>query len=240
MKNLLIFLILFTGCGKSEEQVAPNPSRPELQNQITDSYKFYQSFIAQGVPTIPLEDALNYYEDNLDKFTNKRYISIADYTINSKNRRFFLLDMQTGEVQKEQVSHGSGAVNTGMQKMNFGDPDHDGMLDRCVHYSSRARHPRVNMTRPGFMITSRTYKSSKDFPRIGYKNHNAMKLIGLEQRNDDALRNGVVMHEATYNVDGKLMGRSWGCPAFVPTKGADIFLKIKGGSLFYSYAPQCD
>jgi hypothetical protein len=35
------------------------------------------------------------------------------------------------------------------------------------------------------------------------------------------------------------MGRSYGCPAFAPKKGAPLMAKMQGGSLFYAYAPVC-
>ena len=48
------------------------------------------------------------------------------------------------------------------------------------------------------------------------------------------------MHQADYNQDGKAtMGRSYGCPAFVPDHGGPIMTKIQMGSLFYGFAPVC-
>jgi hypothetical protein len=239
-KVLALSSILFLiSCGDDNSQTQPG-STGGIDTLRGDAYKFYSAFLAAGVPTKPLEDALAFYEDNQEIIKNKSYITIADYSQSSIKNRFYLLNMDNGQVNSIQVSHGSGAVREGLQVVKYGDPDHDGFLDRCRHYSSSAAHPYLNMTRAGFMLTAHTYRSSKDFPNIGYKNHNAMKLIGLEDRNEDALRNGVVMHEATYNTRGSIMGRSWGCPAFVPGEGGPIINKIKDGSLYYSYAPQCD
>jgi hypothetical protein len=48
------------------------------------------------------------------------------------------------------------------------------------------------------------------------------------------------MHEAKYNSGGDaVMGRSNGCPAFIPGRGAPIVAKLQGGSLQYHYVPQC-
>ena len=204
-----------------------------------DAFSHYQKFLDAGVPETPLREALEYYEDHQSKIKNKKYISIADYSQRSNKKRFYLLNMNDGSVVKEKVSHGSGKVSG----RSWGDPDHDGYIDRCIHPSSSpAKHDYQNMTRVGFMLTSWTYRSGQKFPVMLKNGHNAMKLVGLESKNKDAFKNGVVMHEASYNRAGNktYMGRSWGCPAFVPGKGAKIISKIKDGSLFYSYAPKCD
>lgn len=201
----------------------------------SDSYKFFKKFREQGVPEGPLRLALDYFEKNKAKFPNQNFISIADYSQNSRNKRFYMLDMRTGKVLKEQVSHGSGKVNG----VNHGDPNHDGMLDRCVHTNGSTR----NMTRPGFFKTANPYRSSQSFPLVGkHKNnsYNGLRLIGLEDRNKDALDSGVVMHEANYNRKGNTMGRSFGCPAFAPGVAKNIFPNIMEGSLFYAHAPQCN
>lgn len=199
------------------------------------AYRFLDKFLQQGVPEKPLRKALSYFKKNKSKFSNKNYISIADYSQNSKNKRFYMLDMRTGRVLKEQVSHGSG--NSGGKKL--GDPNHDGMLDRCTHSNGS----RTNMTRPGFFKTANPYMSGQNFPVVGRNNgssYNGLRLKGLENRNKDALSRGVVMHEAYYNKEGAVMGRSYGCPAFIPGKAKNIFPRIKGGSLFYAHVPQCE
>ena len=51
-----------------------------------------------------------------------------------------------------------------------------------------------------------------------------MRLIGLSPGvNSSAFSDGYVMHEAKYNAGGNaIMGRSNGCPAFVPGHGAPL------------------
>jgi hypothetical protein len=216
-------------------------------------FKYYDKFISQGVPKTPLLDALRYFEKNQSKFENKNVISIADYSVNSKNKRFYLIDMKTGKVTKEVVAHGSGKRNG----VRAGDPDHDGMLDKCVHakpdccqqkpgstgYKSCVLNKKCheNMTRVGFMKINNPYTSSQNFPVIDSAGNNGIRIEGLEERNFEANGQGVVMHERWYvRGEGSVQGRSFGCPAFPPGKGAPLFKKIKGGSLYYSYAPQCN
>jgi hypothetical protein len=65
-------------------------------------------------------------------------------------------------------------------------------------------------------------------------------MIGLTPGvNNEALGDGVVMHEAKYNSASGIMGRSHGCPAFVPGRGKPLMDKLRGGGLFYGYAPMC-
>ncbi|MBT7609688.1 MAG: hypothetical protein HN576_08020 [Bacteriovoracaceae bacterium] len=221
-------------------------------------FKFYDKFLSQGVAKKPLEDALKYFKENQDKFENKNVISIADYSLNSKNKRFYLLDMKTGKVTKEVVAHGSGKRDG----IRVGDPDHDGMLDKCLHegpacclmtpsspgYNAstfnecvQTNNCRQNMTRTGFMKVKNPYPSGQNFPALDSAGNNGVRIEGLEWRNRDAGSKGVVFHERWYvRGEGSLQGRSFGCPAFPPDKGAPLLKKMKGGSLYYSYAPQCN
>ncbi len=197
----------------------------------------YKSFLDKGVPEVPLLQALTYYSNRKSYFSNERYISIADYSQNSRKERFYLLDLTNGEVSKDKVSHGSGRSERGTE----GDQNHDGMVDKCTN----AAGSRKNMTRPGFFKTGdlefSEHLASSGSPRFFKgKNFNKMTLIGLSSTNEDALGSGVVMHEASYNEGGDaVMGRSYGCPAFVPGKGGAIVKKISQGSLYYSYVPVC-
>ena len=198
---------------------------------------YYQGFLKAGVPKEPLQQALKFYTQK--QFSNDRYVSIADYTQSSTKKRFYLLDLETGVVQQEKVSHGSGAQNG----KKYGDINHDGMLDACQRHGNR-----TNMTRVGFFSTAELYfsfnhdskKGRTGWPDIQESGtrYNGLRLKGLSSSNKESYTRGVVMHEANYNKRTK-MGRSYGCPAFVPTKGKTIMHKIKEGSLFYAYAPQC-
>ncbi|MFG1494817.1 murein L,D-transpeptidase catalytic domain-containing protein [Halobacteriovorax sp. ZH4_bin.1] len=219
--------------------------------------QFYERFLDQGVPIEALKQSLLYYKENKSKFKNKNYITIADYSQNSKHKRFFLLDMKTGEVKNYKVSHGSGKV----RGVTYADAtitdsgrvtrasNHVGRLIRCrVPARAKPKHDQWAMTRPGFFKTGEFYMSSSHDERVkgqrGWptfrtsgRNYNGMRLDGLSKGvNDKARSQGVVMHEAYYNR-GNIMGRSFGCPAFVPGEGREIMEKINNGSLYYSYVP---
>lgn len=234
-----------------------------------DICSLYKKFAAKGVPAVPLKQVLFFYKNHQSQITNKKYVSFGDYSQRSNKRRFYLLDMQTGNVQMEKVSHGSGSVGggrksgfkrrapkktgkrssveaktyRGLASITMADPDNDGMIDRCTHpASSPYRGTSKNMTRPGFYLTrgyafSPNHKSK--WPWLG-KGVNKVILNGLSPSNSEALSAGVVMHGAFYNRGGDvIMGKSFGCPAFVPDRAVAITSKIYSGSLFYAYVPQC-
>ena len=115
-------------------------------------------------------------------------------------------------------------------------PNHDGMLDACQY-----REDQTNMTRVGFFRTAELYLSSQKWPtfsRNGKGKYSGMRMDGLSKTNKHTRKRAVVMHEADYNQH-RIMGRSFGCPAFRPSEGRAIMNRIREGSLFYAYAPQC-
>lgn len=210
-----------------------------------EACEHYDKFKKSGIDDKALKQALLYYQNNKDNLPNKRWVSVADYSLRSDKKRFYMLDMQTGKVIREKVSHGSGHQN-GKKK---GDLRHNGHLDKCHDNGNR-----TNMTRPGFFKTAEFYRSvshtdikvyngqkMREWPYIDNSNRtNAMRLDGLSPGiNDHARRRGVVMHGAWYNDIMSIMGRSYGCPAFQSDKAPEVLNRIKNGSLFYSYTPQC-
>jgi hypothetical protein len=222
----------------------------EKENTMCETLKYFTS---EGVPRRPLEHALTYYFANKDKLKNQRFISIADYSQRSTKNRFYLLDLVELTVSKYKVSHGSGSRGG----IKYGDPNHDGHIDKCEHNGSR-----TNMTRPGFFKTAELYLSTgtnsshiekknsagvvvKGWPYLSSsKKLNALRLDGLSPGiNTNARANGVVMHGSWYNnkeVTGSdIMGRSYGCPAFSTNAAQSVLPKINGGSLYYSYVPKC-
>ncbi len=209
--------------------------------------RYFNSWVNQGVPRDALKQALTYYQSNKSSFSNQRYLSIADYSQHSGNKRFYLLDLSNGSVTKEHVSHGSGYSRS--EGVNRGDAAHDGMIDRCTQRNGT----RTNMTRVGFFRTSNFYfstshdrakKGRKGWPNLAVSSGprvNGMRMVGLSSTNSEALGAGVVMHEAYYNQDAMSgrpakMGRSYGCPAFLPGRGGPVMDKISNGSLFYGYS----
>jgi len=229
---------------RQPEKVARTRPAPRLAVQprapaSTDPLcRALDSFKAKGVPDAPLRQALFFLSKARKDgrvAANSRYLSIADYSQNSSSKRFYLLDLQQHSVTREKVSHGGGHRQSGYP----GDPNHDGRMNSCSRASGDA------MTRAGFFRVGDFYFSNKGrykWPMLTRNPpRNGMQLMGLSPGvNEDAVRDGVVMHEAKYNSAGAgIMGRSYGCPAFAPGRGAPLMQKLRGGSLFYSYTPVC-
>lgn len=203
-----------------------------------------EHFVNLGVPEKPLIEMMEFYEKNDGILYNKKFISLIDYSMNSKEKRFFIMDLESGELQREYVAHGSGRNKFGFP---VADINHNGRLDRCTHSKLSTKlgftkHRRYGMTRPGFIRVDGTYHSSKfaygEYERT--KAPNALLLTGLSETSEDVRRNAVVIHEAWYVYDKSVkQGRTLGCPGVPKGRIASFIDKIKGGSLLYSYVPQC-
>jgi hypothetical protein len=116
---------------KAELPVPMPRPRPAVPAELPqgDLCVSYAHFLELGVPKDPLKQALAYFQQNKQKFKNDRYVSIGDYSQNSRKKRFYLLDMKTGQLTNEKVSHGSGSANGRMES----DPNNDGFVDKCEH-----------------------------------------------------------------------------------------------------------
>ncbi len=213
-------------------------------NSNADVCRYYQEFINQGVPEVPLKQALFYFKNNLSVFTNTNYISVIDYSQNSMTDRFHLLHLSQGIAESYKVSHGSGLQNK--TRFNFS------RITKC-HHGSNTKN-RKNFSRAGFFKTGAEYNprvenviskstqiNSDSWPYVYIQGIQAkgLKLHGLSPGvNEEALASKVVFHEANFNSFSNI-GRSLGCPAFIPGQGEAIMNQIYGGSLMYSYIPQC-
>jgi hypothetical protein len=199
------------------------------------------------VPDEPLRQILYY----LSKDPGRRYpgrgisdasvVSFADYSRPSEEERYYQLDFNSGEITREKVSHGAGSCfwRNGQRICSGGS---NSMLKRCGTGS--------NYTRSGFFRIESTYYSRRGYnrgwPLLERSRRgpvsNGLKMRGLTLGvNWSAEDDGIIMHEARYNVErvGTPMGRSSGCVAFAPGCLKRLVGDISGGSLFYSYAPQC-
>jgi L,D-transpeptidase catalytic domain len=170
----------------------------------------YSDIDADGVvPRDLLERALVYYDFNLGLLENAHYLTVIDFSQHSSKRRMYIVDMESGAPERHVVAHGSGS-----------DPENDGIPS---HFSNV---PNSNASSLGFYLTAETY----------YGKHGlSLRLDGLSETNSKVRPRAVVVHGASYVVDGKSkQGRSWGCPA-VPTSEKDaVIAKIKEGSLMYA------
>jgi hypothetical protein len=166
------------------------------------------AFLSQGVPEIALDEALDYFDQNVSLITNPNYLTIIDFSQHSSQERMYLGNLNSGVVEKLLVAHGKGS-----------DPDHDGMANTF------SNSPGSQASSLGFYLVAETYNG-----KHGY----SARMDGLSESNSNARARAIVIHGADYVKQGlSKMGRSFGCPAVESNRAADIIDRLKDGSLLY-------
>jgi hypothetical protein len=146
---------------------------------------------------------------------NASRVAIIDYTISSRERRMWVVDLEAKKLLfKEHVAHG--------QKSGHDIP--------TVFSDRNGSH----QTSLGLFLTDATYQGSN-----GY----SLKLHGLSKGfNESAMRRLIVMHGAAY-VDPRAarrigrLGRSWGCPAVRVEIAKPMIDALKDGNFIYAHGP---
>lgn len=117
-------------------------------------------------------------------------VAIADFSLASRNLRFHIVDLITGQSNSYLVAHGKGS-----------DPEHSGWLQRF------SNDPGSLATSDGAYLTGEIYEGV----------HGAsMRLLGLEPVNSNAEPRAIVIHGADYVSEDHIatwgkVGRSEGC-----------------------------
>lgn len=140
-------------------------------------------------------------------------VGIADFGLHSAKPRFHFVNLERGEIQSHHVSHGVGS-----------DYQHDGWLKQFSNAEGS------NATSRGAYVTWEWYKG-----RYG----TSVRLGGLDQSNEAALRRYIVMHHADYAEDTHLarwgrLGRSNGCFAMGTEQFREALLHLSGGRLLFA------
>lgn len=147
------------------------------------------------------------------KLSERKIISIIDFTRKSTEKRFYTLDLDRRRVVFHSlVSHGKNTGENEAKKFS--------------------NIPHSNQSSLGFYVTGETYVGSK-----GY----SLKLDGADGIYNDKMRSrAVVMHEADYVSEhwiknyGRL-GRSQGCPALPREISKKVIDTIKNKTLIFAY-----
>ena len=140
-------------------------------------------------------------------------VGIADYGLHSARPRFHFVNLDRGDVQSYHVSHGMGS-----------DPQHDGWLKQFSNTEGS------NATSRGAYVTWEWYQG-----RYG----TSVRLGGLDQSNEAALRRYIVMHRADYAEYSHLelygrLGRSNGCFAMGEEQFRIALMHLSGGRLLFA------
>lgn len=218
MKKTHIFLslclILFSLCSFAL-QYSQNSYTPIHETWVDKETKLLRTTGVQIDPKV-LKVSLKAYNKAKQKgLTNKRFLTVIDYSKPSTEKRLWVFDLENGKTLfNTWVSHGRNSGGT--------------------YSTSFSNRPGSLKSSIGVFLTDNSYIGGN-----GY----SLRLRGLERGiNDNAYDRSVVVHGARYvNPDiirryGQI-GRSWGCPAVSPTLSRSLINTIKGKSVLVAYYP---
>ena len=192
-----------------------------ITHEVSLTDKLYSGLKLQnlGISKEAINYAVKGYQKLVDSglVKNSQYLTIADLSQSSRNKRFYILDMQNDKlVWNTYVAHGR---NSG--------------VDMAKSFSNDLNSNKSSL---GFYVTESTYTG---------KHGLSLRINGLERGfNDNAEARGVVVHGAPYVNGGRVksdyMGRSQGCPALPENEYAQVINIIKDGSVLFVYSPNAD
>ncbi|MGZ3773599.1 MAG: murein L,D-transpeptidase catalytic domain-containing protein [Pseudobdellovibrionaceae bacterium] len=200
---------------QNPQQQVPAEAAPISSTDISSSEK---DTILKGydyvdpnhvVPYKALEEALVYFYQNKSRFTNSDYMSVINFGQNSKEKRFYIINMKTGAVWAIHVAHGKGS-----------DENHDGWADKFSNASGS------NASSLGIYRTAETYDGEHGL---------SLRLDGLSTTNSNVRSRSIVIHGASYVQEANVIqGRSWGCPAVTMGYRDTVVKYLKNGSMIYA------
>lgn len=197
---------------------APVISEPEVADDAAKAEMLYDNLDleSKGLSEEAFLHAMNGFNKLVKegKVSNKRLLSVADFTRSSAQKRFFVIDVEREKILYHTwVAHGRGS---GAEFAN-----------------SFSNIPESYQSSLGFYVTSGTYNGKNGF---------SMRLEGLEPGiNSNAMNRAIVIHGASYVSQGFInakgyLGRSHGCPALPQELNKPIIETIKNGSLLFIYS----
>lgn len=168
-------------------------------------------------PPAALKSALNGYRWAVEHgdVNKASVLTIVDFTKPSFEKRLWVIDLKNGRILMHM--HVAQGRDTG-----------------AVYATRFSNAPGSHESSPGLFTTEDVYDG---------KHGESLRVNGLEKGvNSNALSRAVVIHPAPYVTPSFIKqngyaGRSWGCFAVNPAKADKFIDLIKGGSVFFAYAP---
>lgn len=222
MKKVITLLSLFLLLGGAASAIKPDVGFKKSNSRV-DRYIdgiFGQLRYKRGMKRMKAETFRRAYYGYLNlvehgKVSNRRYLTVCDFSLSSNTKRLWLIDTRTKQVViNTLVAHGQ---RTGEEYARY--------------FSNISESHQSSM---GFFITKQTYSGHN-----GY----SMRMAGMDGRwNSKAYSRDIVMHGADYVSHAyaranKRLGRSWGCPSVSRQMAAPIIDRIKNGSVLFIYHP---
>lgn len=197
------------GGTSAPDQPVPEPSADE---KILEQYSHFDP--QHAINTGLLKEATLYFHKHKSLFQNQKSLTIIDFSLHSSKKRFFIINVATGEVWSTYTAHGKGS-----------DPGAT-LADTTGYARYFSNNPGSNMSSLGPYKTGSTYDG-----KHGY----SLRLNGLASTNSNAYDRAIVVHGASYVHDEAVkQGRSEGCPALPLEYYSKVIDIIKGGSLIYA------
>ena len=140
-------------------------------------------------------------------------IALADFSVASREFRFHIVDLIDGRTSSYLVAHGRGS-----------DPEHSGWLHRFSN-------------EPGsFASSAGTYRTGEIYEGA---HGQSMRLIGLDEGNNNAEARAIVIHGADYVSENQIatwgkLGRSEGCLALAPHMLPQVLGLLGPGRMLYA------
>lgn len=158
-----------------------------------------------GLKQAVYKEAMQAYSAN--PWKNDRYAIVVDFSQSASKRRLYLFDLKEKSVSRHNVAVGKNS-----------DKNNDGMAE------SFSNVPGSYQSSLGLYRTAETYQG---------KHGLSLRLDGLSGSNSKARARAIVIHGATYVVDGARAGRSHGCPAVDMKVFKPLIEKTKGGAMLF-------
>lgn len=177
----------------------------------TGKYLF-EALLEQGVPREPLDMTFRLFDFNVGRIPNTTYAVIIDHSLPSTVKRLYLMNFNTGFVERFYAAHG---INSGV-----------------IQTRNLSNLPDSWKSSLGFYFAKGTYMSQK--------NGLSMYLDGIDRSNNNARIRNIVLHGAKYVSDefilqnGRL-GWSEGCPAVSLEALPYLVNLLQNGSIVFSY-----
>jgi hypothetical protein len=204
---------------KEETTTAVDRAAEELAAIMAEAGSLYASMNLEnlGLAKNIFEYAFLGYNRMLEEgmVSKSNVISIVDFSQSSRNKRLFILDLETEKVlMQTYVAHGQGSGG-----------------EYATAFSNK---PNSHKSSLGFYVTKNTYLGQHGLSLV---------INGIEKGiNDNAEARKIVIHGANYVGDRYLqarpfIGRSHGCPAVASRLSKNIIETIKDGSVLFIYHP---
>lgn len=242
MRGILCWVLLFVAIASAghavdeplaplapESAVIPLPmSRPvfpsvwlpeQFMRSPEGGKSLYEKMRSSGVRAEALERAILFFHSRRNQLSNKRYLSLVDFSKRMDQPRFYVFNLENNTYRVWHVSHGVGS-----------DPKHTGFATR---FSNEAGSQATSL---GFYVTGRAYQGS-----YGY----SLRLLGHSASNSAADSRDVVIHgyyvgpahrgEIEKYGCAKIGCLTQGCLGVPIGETAEIIDRLRGGSLIYAF-----